>query len=199
MSDVQYFNFPIELLKDLFNDKVKTLNNILYYALYAHSLKLEQGNEQYDHFIAAASFYGVSLGGNTEDKRRKFKAGKVLYESIDDSSPKAGFNISIFWDYYKNDKSHFDLACLAAFLAIKSILVTKPYQKVTNNFLWARMCGYRKKIDDISELSIDVVKYTKEYQINKIKQALADWGLISYGHYTRGFYVSFKLRRRFGF
>lgn len=41
MSDTQYFNFPVQILNGIFQDKEKVLCDILYCALYAHSLKLE--------------------------------------------------------------------------------------------------------------------------------------------------------------
>jgi len=194
MSEVKYFNFPIQLLKDMFINKQQTFHNILYYALYTHSLKLELGNESFDNFLSAEKFYNISLGGGVTDKRRKFKEGKYLYDSIDKSSPKVGLNITIFWDFYKNDKTELDLACLAAFLAIRSILGEKPYCKTTNAFLWARMCGYRNKINNVSELTPAVAKYANEYQTKKIKNKLSDdWYLVTHSHYTRGFYVSFTL------
>jgi hypothetical protein len=194
MSDVKYFNFPIQLLSDLFKDKNKTLDCISEYALYAHSLKLELGQSSYDNFLSAAKFFHVVLGGGDDNKKRQFKSGKDVYNSIPKSAPKVGLNITIFWDFYKNEKSEFDLACLAAFLAIRSILGDKPYCKITNAFFWARMCGYPKKINDVSELSASVAKYANEYQTRKIKNALSDkWFLVTHSRYTRGFYVSFKL------
>jgi len=194
MSDVKYFNFPIQLLSDLFKDKMKTLNDISEYALYAHSLKLELGQSSYDNFLSAAHFYNVVLGGDDAYKRRQFKLVKDLYKSIPKSAPKVGLNITIFWDFYKNEKSEFDLACLAAFLAIRSILGDKPYCKITNAFFWARMCGYPNKINDVSELSTAVAKYANEYQTKKIKKTLSEsWFLVTYSRYTRGFYVSFLL------
>lgn len=198
MSETKYFNFPITLLKELFEDKDKVLNDILYVALYSHSLKMDSeelyNNSELNKFKSAAKFYGVVLGGSDQDNKNKLKRGKALFDSIPTASPKVGLNISIFWDYYKNDKSEFDIACLSAFLALKSVLGTKPYCKTENAFLWARMSGNSKAMKDISELSEGVKKYANEYQTVKIKNALRDgWGLVTYSRYTRGFFVSFTL------
>lgn len=198
MSDVKYFNFPVTLLKELFEDKQKVLNDILYFALYSHSLKMDAeelyNNSEFNKFKSAAKFYNVDLGGSDQDKKNKLKQGKALFDSIPTDSPKVGLNISIFWDYYKNDKSEFEIACLSAYLAIKSILVTKPYCKTDNSFLWARMSGNSKAMKDISELSYGVKKYANNYQTVKIKTALREgWKLVTYSRYTRGFYVSFTL------
>ena len=192
MSDTKYFNFPIQILNGIFEDKEKVLTDILYCALYAHSLKLKEetyNNSEYNKFCAAWKWFNVS----GVDKQ-KFKRGKELYNSIPAKYPKVGLNISIFWDYFKNDKSDFDVACLVAFLAIKSILGTKPYCKTNNAFLWARMSGNSKAMIEYSELSGRVRHYANEYQTVKIKKALREsWGLVTYSHYTRGFFVSFTL------
>jgi hypothetical protein len=117
MSVVQYFNFPIQLIDGIFKDKYKALTYALYYALYSHSLKLSE-DEYYNNpalkkFIAAAKWYNVNLGGNEKNQKEKFSRGKALYDSIPEKSVKVGLNISIFWDYYTNDKTDFDIACLA--------------------------------------------------------------------------------------
>jgi len=190
MSEAQYFNFPVKLLEGIFKDKQTVLSDAIYYSLYSHSLKLELGESDYEKFVAAWKWFNV-----TGVDKEKFKRGKELFNSIPTDSPKVGLNISIFWDFYKSHKSDFEIACLAAFLAIKSILGSKPYCKMTNAYLWARMNGNSKSNKDSSELlSPEVLKYANEYQTGKIKKALRDnWGLTTYARYTRGFYVSFTL------
>ncbi len=185
-------------MKELFEDKQKVLHDILYFALYSHSLKMDAedlySNSEFNKFKSAAKFYNVDLGGGDQTIKYKLKQGKQLFDSIPTGNPKVGLNISIFWDYYKNEKSDFDIACLAAFLALKSILGTKPYCKTDNAYLWARMSGNSNSMKDFSELSEGVKKYANEYQTVKIKNALIEgWKLITYSRYTRGFYVSFTL------
>ena len=197
MSDTKYFNGPIQIINGIFEDKEKVLCDFLYYALYAHSLKLEDeiyNNSEFNRFMSAAKWYGVNLNANDKINKEKCKRGKELFDSIPANSPKVGLNISIFWDYFKNEKSDFDIACLVAFLAIKSILGTKPYCKTNNAFLWARMSGNSKAMIEYTELSGRVRHYANEYQTVKIKNALREsWGLVTYSRYTRGFYVSFSL------
>jgi len=198
MTEPKYFNFPVTLLKELFEDKDKVLNDILYFALYSHSLKMDAeelyNNSELIKFKSAAKFYNVDLNGSDQTSKNKLKQGKALFDSLPADSPKVGLNISIFWDYYKNDKDEFDIACLSAFLALKSILGTKPYCKTDNAYLWARMSGNSKAMKDVSELSDGVKKYANNYQTVKIKTALREgWKLVTYSRYTRGFYVSFTL------
>lgn len=194
MSETKYLNFPIQLISGLFKNKEETLNNILYCGLYSHSLKLDLGEDEIDNFLSSVKFYNVLMYGSYADKKQKFKTGQNLYLRIPTSSPKVGLNMDVFWDYYKNDKTDFEIACLAAFLAIKSILGSKPYCKVTNVYLWARMNGNSTSMKDYSELSEPILKYANEYQTVKIKNVLRDsWGLNTYSRYTRGFFVSFTL------
>ena len=185
----KYFNFPIQLLEGFMVNSNNVLNNISNYAIYENSLKLEHGTAL-QKIKDSASFYGMKLGSvkNTLDN------GKLLYDSLPTTSPKTGLSLSIFWDFYKNDKTEFDKVCLLAFLGIKSIIGRKPYCKTTNLYLWARMDGKPKAIDWTSELSDEVKKYANEYQTKKIKTALRNsWGLVHYARYTYGFYVSFIL------
>jgi hypothetical protein len=187
-KDVRYFNFPIELLSDFLNDGSKVLNNISDYALYSHSLNMEYGDEL-ECMKASQIFFKITCS-NIE---KSLNNGKQLFDSIRPNSPMVGINLTIFWDYYKNDKSEFDKACLLAFLAIKSILNKKPYCKIDNRFLLARMDGKAKSCD-FDSLSSSIYKYANEYQTKKIKYQLSEyWNLITYSRYTRGFYVSFSL------
>jgi hypothetical protein len=187
----KYFNFPIQLLEDFMKNDTKTiLNNISDYVFYEESLTFSQGTNL-EKMISCASKYGMTLGNN----QKAFDNGKQLYNSFDNNPPRAGIKLSIWWDFYKNDKTEFDKICLLCFLAIKSILGRqKSYCKITNKYLWARMDGKVKSVDEIWELSDEVKKYANEYRTNKIKASLRNnWGLVTYAFHCRGFYVSYKL------
>jgi len=188
MSDERYFNFPVQLLQGLLIDSQKVLNNIMDYCIYENTFELEYGTLD-EKIKDSASFYNIILGSISRTK----KNGKELYNNLPENPPKVGMNLSIFWDFYKNDKSDFDKICLLGFLAIKSILQQKPYCKIDNKFWFARMDGKAKSCE-IDGLSDKTKKYFNNYQARKIKSELQDgWGLITYSRYTRGFYVSFKL------
>ncbi|MCB6231749.1 hypothetical protein LIS90_10865 [Flavobacterium psychrophilum] len=189
MSKEKYLNFPIQLLSGFMIDTRKVLNDIIDYAVCQNSLKLELGTDL-EKIKTSASFYNMTLGNN----KNTFDNGKMLYNSLPENSPKVGLSISMFWDFYKNDKSEFDKICLLAFLGIKSILGTKSYCKVTNLYLWARMDGKTNTIVEVSELSNEVRKYANRYQSENIKNELIlNWHLIYYSRFTRGFYVSLKM------
>lgn len=186
----RYINFPIQLLDGfLLNDKA-CLNNILEYGTYYHFLKLEFGSES-KRFDEASDYFGIKYPKNY--KKEAFSNGVNLYHHYEEMRPpKAGISMGMFWDFLLNEKSEFEKVCLLGFLGIKSILLNKPYCKMTNNFWFARMDGKAKAINDYSELSPEIRKYANEYQTRKIKNELIDnWGLVHYSRYTRGFYVSF--------
>lgn len=188
-NDEKYFNFPIQLLNGLMIDTKKVLNNICDFAIYENSLKLEYDTDL-EKMKTSASFYKLNLNNVSNS----LKNGKILYNNIPENSPKVGLSISIFWDFYKNDKTEFDKICLLAFLGIKSILGIKPYCKMDNKYWLSRMDGKPKKINDYLDLSVEVRKFANEYQTAKIKKALRNnWGLVTYSRYCRGFYVSFKI------
>ncbi|MDP4121438.1 MAG: glycosyl hydrolase, partial [Bacillota bacterium] len=170
------------------NDEV--LNNIFDYAIYAHTLNLDFNSETAKG-NAALNYFGVKAG----NLKNTLANGEQLYDSIPDDSPKTGINKDIFFDYYKNNKTEFELICLLAFLAFKSIIgFKKPYCKTTNKYWFSRMDGKVKSIEEYDELSPDVFKFLTDHYTVKIKNELEDhWGLKTYSHYTRGFYVSFTI------
>lgn len=190
MSDERYFNFPIQLLHQYFDNPKRVLNNMLDYALYVQTLEYEYDNGIESLMSSAIKYFGVIVPG----KIGAYENGEELYNSIPERCPKVGISKSIFFDYYKNDKSDFQHACLLGFLAVKSILQNKAYCKMDNKFWLSRMDGMAHSVGNISELSPAIKKFANEYQTRKIKTELRDnWNLVTYSRYTRGFYVSFKM------
>lgn len=188
MADEKYFNTPICLYKNFLIDSTRCLSNVFDYAIYQHSLKLD--GTQSVRFNAACEWYGVTSGNNN----KSIENGKELTNTTQVNNPKVGISLSLFWDFYKNDKSEFEKVCLLAHLAIKSILKDKPYFKLTNNYWLARMDGKSCSVNSVEELSEDIQRYSTEYQLTKIKKELREnWGLSYYGKNVRGFYVSNSL------
>lgn len=188
MANEKYFNVPVQLLSGFMQDSTKTLNNIFDFAvcLKAESLEGTEAKRLRD----AASYFSATIG----NERKTVENGKRLINSIPANSPMTGISLPIFWDYYKNYKSDFEKVCLLAFLALKSIIGKKAYSIITNNFWLARMDGMVKAVKDISELSIEIRKYSNEYQLRKLKYELFDsWSLKFYSYHLRGCYYSFSL------
>ena len=188
-DESKYFNFPVELLQNLLIDKRTALNNIFNYAVCAHASKLEFGNKL-NKFKDSLKFFGVISGNNA----KSMESGELLLDSILDDGAKVGISKEIWFDYYKNEKTEFEIVQLLAFLAIKSIVKYKPYASITNAFMLARMDGKGYSVKEYTDLSKEIFKYANEYQTKKIKRALSEsWGLITYSYRLHGFYVSFTL------
>lgn len=189
---VVYLNFPITLIRGFMYTSKECLNNIMDYAIYSHAEKnyyLSQGSGQQKEladFKDSSSFFGIKLG----DLKSSYENGKKLYYA-ECGKPKAGISKDVCFDYYQNEKTDFEKACLLAFLALKSIMGKKPYYKCTNAYLLSRMAG------DVGTrlcLPDEIKLFSTEYQLRKIITELRlNWGLVYYSRYTRGFYVSFQM------
>ena len=187
-TDKDFFSFPICLLKDIFEDKKRVLDNIIDYAVYKHTLKLEFNND-ISKIKASAQYFGITLGDNS----KAYKNGKILYQTIPENTPFAGISIVMLFDFYKNEKTDFDIDCLLAYLSIKSILGGKKYVKTNKNLLISRMSGQSKTIN-INQIPERLCKYFKDYHFKKLINELEiNWFLKYYSRYTRGFFVSFDI------
>jgi len=185
-DDYRYLTFPVCLLKDAF-DKIKdTCDNIFDYAIYKYSLTLD-GTER-ERMEAALDYYKITPG-NLEIMTRN---GKNLVNSIPDRSPLTSINKDRIFDFYKNQKSEFNVACFCAFAAIKSILGKKGFCKTNKNFIITRMFGYNSMKDVPKKKPGLLIKYSKRYYVDKVLTELQmDWHLNLFSDHCRGFYLSF--------
>lgn len=187
----KYFNAPVQLLQGFMNDSFKSLDNFKDYSVYYYVLKHKDTNLDFERAYKIAWKDLKIYCGRVEDTHNN---GVKLYSKIPVGSVKVGINTSLFFDFYNNKKTDFEKACFLAFTAIKSIMQSKPYCKITNLYLWSRMDGKPKAVNDVSELSPEIQFYATEYQTNKIKKELRNnWNLKYYGRYVRGCYYSFEL------
>lgn len=190
MNREKYFNFPIQLLSGFLIDSRQSLKDIAHYAIYKKYLEAEGTRDQ--KMKIAFSFFDFNL----KIAEEVLKKGEELYDSLPINSPKTGIRLSIYRDFFRNEKTEFEKICLLGFLALKSILGNKAYCKTANDFWLSRMDGKREKIKYKSELSPEIQKFANNYQTCKIKNALQNnWGLKTYSFFTRGFYVSFKIKK----
>jgi hypothetical protein len=181
-----YLNFPVTLLQNAFANISDVMNNVLRYAGYAHTLNL-QFNSDESKMLAAGKFFGITWG----NALRAYNEGEDIYNSLPPNLPMTGINKDVLFDFYKNHKTNDEIAVLLAYLAIKSIIGKKPYDKCTDNYLIARMGGYRKIEDMPDPLPDPLRQYNTVYRKRKIKKALQlDWNVNYYSYHTRGFYVS---------
>lgn len=113
-------NFPITILKGAFNDIRGTVDSIMDYATYKHSLGLDFGNES-QRMKESANFFNIKFG-NIE---RAMQKAKEIHNSLKKGTPFASVRLKMLWDYYDNPKKEADIAYFCAFCAIKSILGDK--------------------------------------------------------------------------
>ena len=184
----KFINFPILLLQEFMKNKTQVLEDIRDYAIYTRSSKYNSPN-RLKNGDQAIDYYGLKTD-NLEDS---LELGEKLYHLYPTGSPMTGISVEVWKSYHENHKSEFENICLLGFLAIKSLLIGKPWYKATNNYWLARMDGKSHNIKDTNELTDVIQKYANEYQLTKIKTELVEkWGLKTYSKHTRGFYVSFK-------
>lgn len=129
-------NFPITILQGAFNDIRGTVDSIMNYATYKHSLGLEFGNES-QRMKESSDFFNIKFG-NIE---RAMQKAKEIHNSVKKGTPFASVRLKMLWDYYDNPKKEADIAYFCAFCAIKSILGNKEYIKTNKSLVIARMFG----------------------------------------------------------
>jgi hypothetical protein len=185
MANEKYLNFPIGLLKDAFDDIKGTMDNIMKYAGYVHAEKLEFGDET-ERMKASGHFFGITYG----NPKRCHKDGECLFNSLLPNLPMTGIEKDVSFKYYKHYKTPDQIAVLLAFLAIKSIVGSKPYYKTNREQIIVRMAGFAS-IKNINEVPEKVKQFNTRRKFDKIKFELqTKWNVNFYSYYTRGFYVS---------
>lgn len=138
-----YINFPISFFTDNFADIKGTLDCVIDYAVYKHSLGLELGDEL-DKIKSAASFFNIVYNGDNINRVEMSYQKTIKKHSINGKEPNVSLRLPIMWEYYKQDKSEFQIACFRAFCAIRSILGDKEYCKTNKAMVIARMFGKSK-------------------------------------------------------
>ena len=182
----RFFNFPIQMMQGVlegWKEKDEFLRDILYFHIENHAQKIEDLNEyeetEEQRFKRSAEFWGVKMSGNIE---RSHERGAELLEEFEKSKVFVGISTEIFWNFYQNEKTQFEWECLAAFLALKSILGKKTFCKSNNALLYARMSG-NESVTDLHSLTFS--RFHRDKIILKLE---IEWNLKYYSRYTKGFY-----------
>jgi len=187
-SDETYFNFPITFLRDAFNNIRQVMQEVMDYAGYVHTLKLESKTSE-NKMKAAGEFFGITYG----NAKNSYNAGEDLFNSVPLKTPMVGINKTMLFDFYDNHKTPDEIAILLAFLAIKSILGNKPYIRMTNEFLLARMAGYVSTSEVPNPLPQPLGTYSTRRKLHNIKLELRiNWNVNYYSWRTHGFYISIE-------
>lgn len=186
-KNAEFFTFPVVLLKPSFSNIKTVCSNIINYSVFAHSKKLELGTEL-ERFKASANYFKVSF----PNEKASLSSSKILFNSLSGGLPMSSIYIKLVWQFIDEDKSEFEIACLLAFAALKSIIGTKPYVKTTNEYLIARMGGYASIADVPEQLPKPLAVFATRRNLDRIKIELRmNWRINIYSRKDiRGFYVS---------
>jgi len=151
--------------------------------------EFKQAAIEYSQVHAALNILGIE--GNTGCK---VTAGKKLLSNIPDKEPPAMISKDLLFQYYKEDKNPWQLAELAAYIGIGSILGKKSYCRTNKEMILSRMFGYasHKHIPEKLNLLVSdlMEKYSTRYWMGKLLQELQlGWGIKIYSHNIRGLYI----------
>lgn len=221
MKKNKYFNCPMAIFENYFENPSKCLEYAANYALWNYAKDIPYGQiineigkiDKVKYQIDVNDIYSYDKEvKNKLIEKIKFSKAEIFFKKqtknpcyiIDEgkklvvkynvtNEPFTNISTHIWKDYYRNEnKTEWQHILLLAFLGIRSIIGSKKYCKVTNNFLFARMAGFRKSIKSKEELPQILQKYYSEHYMKKIREELEiEWGLKTY--HGRGYYASFEL------
>ncbi|MEN5133246.1 hypothetical protein [Elizabethkingia anophelis] len=191
MKEENYFNFPVMMLKGIWdadNDKRNSfLSDILYYHIAKHAQKLPEMDfeeTEEEKFKRSAIFWGVNLNGNLN---KKMVRGYELLDLYQDTKVLTGINMGIFWQFYNDYKTDLEWHSLIVYLSLRSILGRKKYCKSNNDLLFSRMNG---NVSKINSNNFPITEYHRKKIIENLE---LNWGLKYYSRYMRGFYFGFDI------
>jgi hypothetical protein len=139
----RFLNFPIALLQGFTDDHMKCLSDIFDYGVYTMTFSEIRVFESMEEF---EENFGYDI--TKQWIPILMKRGKELYDSFYGTKfVWTCIHIGTWERYYQKDRRKDDLMVLLAFLAFKSIIQTKPWAVVTNEYLLARMAGFETSKD----------------------------------------------------
>jgi hypothetical protein len=187
-NNKKYLNIPVHMLKDLHINSKRFFDDAFDVGFYLYSKTLTGSEEK--RYKDSLHFFGITQS----NFRDGITTAKQFLNRIPDKYPTTGIEKDMLFDYYKNQKSDFDIICLSAFLGIKSILGKKPYDKTNKALIHARMFGYVTAKELPAELTPLQKKYQIRWHMDKLLEELQiNWHLKVLWNHNRGFYLSFDL------
>ena len=196
MSKQLYYNVPCTLFRDFLKDdshRQRIFDDVICYVVYAEYLRL-QGIETDDDKRFDLACRNMRCKTNKEDVMEYGPGMMRVYQK------EACFSISsdIYWSFRNEYHTDEECALFLAWLALKSIIGSKPYIK-TNNALWlSRMDGSTQIKKPFSKVcktySPQVERYNSLYRCRRLRALLFDYYHVSfYSDGVRGFYFSLTL------
>lgn len=184
----RFLNIPIPLLRNLYIDSKEFFNDAFDVGIFLYSKTLEGDEEK--QYNDSLKFLGITQ----TDKYAGIQNAKNILSMMRDKYPVVGIDKDMLFNYYKQSKTEFEIICFGAFLAIKSIIGKKPYDKTNKAMIHARMFGYISPKEMPEDLTPLQMKYKARRQMDKILHELQlNWRLNVLWNHHRGFYVSLEL------
>jgi hypothetical protein len=177
--DVKNYDSGITELKEIFTTDTSFKTN---------AIEFYQMHQSFDLF---------HVPGNIPETLRR---GKETDKHIPEKEPFPMINIKLLFKFRDYDKSEFEIAQLAAYIAVRSILGKKPYCRTNKLMIISRMFGYTNhfklfedNLNEKPELYKLYQKYSTRYHIDKVLQELElNWNVIYYSKKIKGMYVGMK-------
>jgi len=153
-----------------------------------------------DFYKAATIYYTVHQSMRSLEVTGKtglcVREGRKIWDGVYEREECPCINMYLAYEYRDEEKSEFEVAQLAAFIAIRSILGTASSKKTNRNHILARMFGYGT-IDKLNNRSKSnpqierlISKYSKRYWMDKILLKLQlNWHILIDGSRCRGLYI----------
>jgi hypothetical protein len=175
-------------MQNAFTDFGTSMTNSLLYASYHHSRTCLEFGDDLNKFIDSLRYFGFEKPRYAEST---FARTEALVLDVPMRVPKTGVSIGVFHDFFSHQKSDEQKAIFLAFLALKSIIGRKPYCKLTNQYLIARMGGFASLKDTPTLLPAKLEYWNTRRRLDRIKTELEqNWNVNIYGYRMRGFYAS---------
>jgi len=176
------------MLKGLYENSEKFFNDVFDVGIYLYSKTLKGDEDKC--YKDALEFLGITQGYLSG----AIKNAKSILSNMPEKYPIAGIDKNMLFNYYRNAKTEFELICLGAFLANKSIIGKKLYDKTNKEMIHARMFGYTSSKDLPESLTPLQKKYLTRWHMDKVITELQlNWNLKVYWNHDRGIYISFDL------
>lgn len=122
---------------------------------------------------------------------------RAIEKVIAKNEPYCMINRNLVFEFRDKEKTESEIAQLAMFIAMRSILGQKLHCKTNKQLIVSRMFGYKdaKHAGTCMNIAIRefIRKYLNRYHFDKIKEELElNWHIVTYSNHIRGLYISIK-------
>ncbi len=181
-SDIKYFNFPVAQIPEIRRDVKRAMEEIMGYSVVNLAQKRGITNEE------AGAFLGITRGALINVRASSCRENTRSMTSI---------TVNRAFEFRDNAKSDFDVLCLCANLAIRSIVGKHSFSLCRKSFIFSRMSGCDTRINEnlYSSYVKPLVGANGRRRWEAVRWILrSQYGVAFYAPPgCKGFYVSYEL------